>query len=357
MTDLALPRRTASRTRETRETRVSVDLDLDGFGQANVKTGVGFYDHLLSSLAHHALFDLTIDATGDIDVDEHHTVEDVSLVLGDALAAGAGRPSPDRALRRCVGAHGRGPRHGGRRSLRAAVRGALDPVPRRADRDLADAIGRARAGVLLAHRRPDAPPDGDGPERSPRGRSRRSRRWRVHCGRQSRSTRGASASPAPRDSWREGRPGCRRRLRRRQHPEHHAGHGGRRCLGQRRRSRGRPRRSRRRDRPWCRGECAGHAPPPASRSRPRDRGRSRAEARGISASASGWSCCTRPRKRTGHAASGCCRAGSSRYPTPLGCRTSAGTPSTSSGRTRSSRACPRQHAGVLRALVRGGPDG
>jgi imidazoleglycerol-phosphate dehydratase len=90
MTDLALPRRQASRTRETRETRVTVDIDLDGFGTADVKTGVGFYDHLLSSLAHHALFDLTIDAKGDIEVDEHHTVEDVSLVLGETLAQALG---------------------------------------------------------------------------------------------------------------------------------------------------------------------------------------------------------------------------------------------------------------------------
>jgi imidazoleglycerol-phosphate dehydratase len=90
MSDLALPRRQASSARETRETRVSVDLDLDGFGQASVRTGVGFFDHLLSSLAHHALFDLTVDAKGDIEVDEHHTVEDVSLVVGEALAQALG---------------------------------------------------------------------------------------------------------------------------------------------------------------------------------------------------------------------------------------------------------------------------
>jgi imidazoleglycerol-phosphate dehydratase len=90
VTDLATPRRQASRSRETRETRVTVDLDLDGFGQATVTTGVGFFDHLLSSLAHHALFDLTVDAKGDIEVDEHHTVEDVSLVLGEAVAQALG---------------------------------------------------------------------------------------------------------------------------------------------------------------------------------------------------------------------------------------------------------------------------
>jgi imidazoleglycerol-phosphate dehydratase len=82
--------RTADRTRETKETRIRVQLNLDGLGQANVSTGVGFFDHLLSSLAHHALFDLTIEATGDLEVDEHHTVEDVSLVLGEALAAALG---------------------------------------------------------------------------------------------------------------------------------------------------------------------------------------------------------------------------------------------------------------------------
>ncbi len=85
----AAPRR-ATRERSTRETQVRVSLDIDGTGQASVKTGVGFYDHLLTSLAHHALFDLTIDATGDLEVDEHHTVEDVALVLGEALAEALG---------------------------------------------------------------------------------------------------------------------------------------------------------------------------------------------------------------------------------------------------------------------------
>jgi imidazoleglycerol-phosphate dehydratase len=82
--------RTADRTRETKETRIRVQLNLDGLGQAEIDTGVGFFDHLLSSLTHHALFDLTIEAKGDLEVDEHHTVEDVSLVLGEALAAALG---------------------------------------------------------------------------------------------------------------------------------------------------------------------------------------------------------------------------------------------------------------------------
>jgi imidazoleglycerol-phosphate dehydratase len=82
--------RRATVTRMTRETDVTVSLDLDGSGVVEISTGVGFYDHLLSSLAHHALFDLTIRATGDLEVDDHHTVEDVALVLGSALAEALG---------------------------------------------------------------------------------------------------------------------------------------------------------------------------------------------------------------------------------------------------------------------------
>jgi len=82
--------RRATATRTTRETDVSVTIDLDGSGIAEISTGVGFYDHLLGSLAHHALFDLTIRATGDLEVDDHHTVEDVALVLGSALADALG---------------------------------------------------------------------------------------------------------------------------------------------------------------------------------------------------------------------------------------------------------------------------
>ena len=76
--------------RQTRETDVSVTLDLDGTGAAEVRTGVGFLDHLLASFAHHGLFDLAVRATGDLEVDEHHTAEDVALVLGTALGAALG---------------------------------------------------------------------------------------------------------------------------------------------------------------------------------------------------------------------------------------------------------------------------
>jgi imidazoleglycerol-phosphate dehydratase len=76
--------------RQTRETDVTVTLDLDGTGAAEVRTGVGFLDHLLASFAHHGLFDLAVRATGDLEVDEHHTAEDVALVLGTALGAALG---------------------------------------------------------------------------------------------------------------------------------------------------------------------------------------------------------------------------------------------------------------------------
>jgi imidazoleglycerol-phosphate dehydratase len=82
--------RRASLRRATRETTVELALDLDGSGAADVDTGVPFYDHLLGSLAHHGLLDLTIRASGDLHVDDHHTVEDVALVLGAALGDALG---------------------------------------------------------------------------------------------------------------------------------------------------------------------------------------------------------------------------------------------------------------------------
>ena len=82
--------RTASLQRTTAETRVSVAVDLDGTGIADVSTGIGFFDHLLTSFAHHSLIDLTVDTRGDLEVDDHHTVEDTALVLGAALAEALG---------------------------------------------------------------------------------------------------------------------------------------------------------------------------------------------------------------------------------------------------------------------------
>jgi imidazoleglycerol-phosphate dehydratase len=85
MCAMVVPSRVASIHRVTRETDVSVELNLDGAGLADIQTGVGFFDHMLNHMALHGLFDLTIRATGDLGIDEHHTVEDVSLSLGDAL--------------------------------------------------------------------------------------------------------------------------------------------------------------------------------------------------------------------------------------------------------------------------------
>ena len=90
---LSVDRREARRvtlSRRTRETDITLTLDLDGTGVADVNTGVGFYDHLLGSFAHHGLFDLAVRVTGDLGVDEHHTVEDVALVLGRAVAEALG---------------------------------------------------------------------------------------------------------------------------------------------------------------------------------------------------------------------------------------------------------------------------
>ena len=76
--------------RRTRETSVTASVDLDGSGRVSLATGIGFWDHLLGSLGHHGLFDLEIQADGDLAVDEHHTVEDVALVLGSAFSAALG---------------------------------------------------------------------------------------------------------------------------------------------------------------------------------------------------------------------------------------------------------------------------
>ena len=82
--------RTAEVARKTNETAVRLSLDLDGSGAATVATGVGFLDHMLDLLARHALLDLTIEATGDLHVDAHHTAEDVGIVLGQALDRAVG---------------------------------------------------------------------------------------------------------------------------------------------------------------------------------------------------------------------------------------------------------------------------
>jgi imidazoleglycerol-phosphate dehydratase len=82
--------RIATRKRETKETSILVDLDIDGSGSAEVGTGLPFFDHMLDQLARHAGFDLKVLATGDLDVDGHHTVEDVGITLGETFAEALG---------------------------------------------------------------------------------------------------------------------------------------------------------------------------------------------------------------------------------------------------------------------------
>ena len=77
--------RTAEISRQTNETQIAIKLDLDGTGTHKVSTGIGFLDHMLTHLAIHGLFDLSVQATGDLEVDTHHTIEDVALVLGQAF--------------------------------------------------------------------------------------------------------------------------------------------------------------------------------------------------------------------------------------------------------------------------------
>lgn len=82
--------RIAKLSRETSESRVSVELNLDGTGQSSIETTVPFYNHMLTALAKHSLIDLTVEATGDTEIDVHHTVEDVAIVIGQALKQALG---------------------------------------------------------------------------------------------------------------------------------------------------------------------------------------------------------------------------------------------------------------------------
>jgi imidazoleglycerol-phosphate dehydratase len=86
----ARPPRRASVRRDTKETKIRVSVDLDGTGTAALSTGIGFFDHMLEQIARHGLIDLEIDAVGDLHIDGHHTVEDVGITLGMAMAEAVG---------------------------------------------------------------------------------------------------------------------------------------------------------------------------------------------------------------------------------------------------------------------------
>ena len=122
--------RTAKVERTTRETSIRAELAVDGSGRTEIRTGVGFLDHLLESLARHARLDLTIEARGDLQVDDHHTAEDCALTLGEAL---------DRAL-------------GERRGI-ARFGWAYAPLDESLARAVVDLSGRAYADVSLGLRR------------------------------------------------------------------------------------------------------------------------------------------------------------------------------------------------------------
>lgn len=82
---VCFPQRSASHQRETAETSISVDLNLDGSGEADISTGLSFFDHMLEQIAKHGLIDLSLHCDGDLEVDEHHTIEDVAIALGTAI--------------------------------------------------------------------------------------------------------------------------------------------------------------------------------------------------------------------------------------------------------------------------------
>ncbi|MGN6538077.1 MAG: imidazoleglycerol-phosphate dehydratase HisB [Mesorhizobium sp.] len=82
--------RSAEVSRKTKETDISVSVDIDGTGKANIATGVGFFDHMLDQLCRHSLIDMTVKAKGDLHIDDHHTVEDTGIALGQALSKALG---------------------------------------------------------------------------------------------------------------------------------------------------------------------------------------------------------------------------------------------------------------------------
>jgi len=94
--------RKASLSRETAETAIEVEIDLDGSGAYDCQTGVGFFDHMLDQLARHSLIDIRVRAKGDLHIDDHHTVEDVGIVLGKALAQALGDKKGIRRYGACL---------------------------------------------------------------------------------------------------------------------------------------------------------------------------------------------------------------------------------------------------------------
>ncbi|MGN8738743.1 imidazoleglycerol-phosphate dehydratase HisB [Bilifractor sp. HCP3S3_D3] len=94
--------RTATVTRNTKETQITVTINLDGTGKTDLDTGVGFFNHMLDGFARHGLFDLTIHVNGDLNVDDHHTIEDTGIVLGTAIRQACGEKKGIRRFGSCI---------------------------------------------------------------------------------------------------------------------------------------------------------------------------------------------------------------------------------------------------------------
>ena len=112
--------RTATVTRNTRETQIMLTIDLDGTGRADLHTGIGFFDHMLDGFARHGLFDVSVTCRGDLDVDCHHTIEDIGIALGTGIKEALG-DKPAGAVRQLHAADGRDAGTLRRRSGRAAL--------------------------------------------------------------------------------------------------------------------------------------------------------------------------------------------------------------------------------------------
>ena len=102
MTDRTQKMRTSTIERKTSETSVSISLELDGTGKHEIRTGVGFFDHMLEQLSRHSLIDMQISADGDLHIDDHHTVEDTGIALGTALAEAVGDKTGIRRYASCT---------------------------------------------------------------------------------------------------------------------------------------------------------------------------------------------------------------------------------------------------------------
>ena len=136
--------RTATVARDTKETAISVTVALDGTGTSTISTGVGFFDHMLDQLARHSLIDMTIEAKGDRHIDDHHTVEDTGIALGQAIRQALGDRAGIARYADALLPMGRNAVACGDRCLGTAVPGVPDRLPSRDDRDV-----RYRAGARV----------------------------------------------------------------------------------------------------------------------------------------------------------------------------------------------------------------